>query len=89
VTWGYLIAKSNEEVFEPHESHLVIATAIMALGATRQTKSHIKATIGIGNGVDSVKAVVAMVNKIASWADRPIGEFDVDNLARQIRAALG
>ncbi|KAK4935602.1 hypothetical protein LTR10_023363 [Elasticomyces elasticus] len=32
---GYLIAKANEEVFELYESHLVVATAITALGATR------------------------------------------------------
>ncbi|KAJ4264144.1 hypothetical protein NW764_015952 [Fusarium oxysporum] len=88
VTWGYLIAKVNEVVFQPQESHLIIATAIMALGATRQTKSHIKATLGIGNSVDCVKTVLATVAQIASWAGRPIGEFDVDDLAKQIQTAL-
>ncbi|KAK5046574.1 hypothetical protein LTR84_007335 [Exophiala bonariae] len=89
VTWGYLIAKANEEVFEPRESHLVIATAIMALGASRQTKSHIKATLGIGNSIDGVKAVVDMVTQLAEWADRPtIGPFEVGQLGAEIRAAL-
>lgn len=88
VTWGYLIAKANEEVFEPQESHLIVATAIMALGATRQTKSHIKATLGIGNSVNCVKTVLGAVARIASWADCPIGEFDVDDLSKQIQAAL-
>ena len=88
VTWGYLIAKANEEVFEPQESHLIIAATIMALGATRQTKSHIKATLGIGNSVGCVKAVVEVVTKIAEWADRPIAAFDVDDLSQQIQAAL-
>ncbi len=61
----------------------------MALGATRQTKSHIKATLGIGNSIDCAKAVVDLVTKIADWADRPrIGPFDVDELAGEIRAAL-
>lgn len=60
----------------------------MALGATRQTKSHIKATLGIGNSVGCVKAVVEVVTKIAEWADRPIASFDVDDLSQQIQAAL-
>lgn len=89
VSWGYLIAKANEEVFRPQDSHLIVAAAIMALGATRQTKSHIKATLGIGNPIDLVKSVVGTVTRIAEWADRPkIGPFDVDQLAREIQAAL-
>ncbi|KAI1610130.1 hypothetical protein EDD36DRAFT_64943 [Exophiala viscosa] len=89
VTWGYLISKANEEVFQPQDSHLIVATAIMALGATRQTKSHIKATLGIGNSVQCVKTVVGVVTRIAEWADRPrLGPFDVDQLAVEIREAL-
>lgn len=88
VTWGYLVAKANEEVFQTKESHLIIATAIMALGATRQTKSHIKATLGIGNSVGCVKAVLQAVTEIAAWADRPIATFDVDGFAKEIQAAL-
>lgn len=88
VTWGYLIAKANEEVFQPEQSHLIVASAIMALGATRQTKSHIKATLGIGNSVDCMKTVVKTVTKIAEWADRPIASFDVDELSMQIQTAL-
>lgn len=89
VTWGYLIAKANEDVFQPQESHLIVATAITALGATRQTKSHIKATLGIGNSVRSVKAMVGVVKRISEWADRPeIGPFDVDQLSEDIQQAL-
>lgn len=61
----------------------------MALGATRQTKSHIRATLGIGNSIGYVKAVVAVVSRIAAWADRPeIGPFDVEELASEIQASL-
>ncbi|KAH8597493.1 hypothetical protein B0O99DRAFT_77530 [Bisporella sp. PMI_857] len=88
VTWGYLISKTNEEVFQPQESHLIVATAIMALGATRQTKSHIKASLGIGNSVICVKAVLKAVSKISEWADRPIASFDVDALSLEIQLAL-
>ncbi|KAH6959622.1 hypothetical protein BKA56DRAFT_624173 [Ilyonectria sp. MPI-CAGE-AT-0026] len=89
VTWGYLIAKANEEVFQPQESHLIVATAIMALGATRQTQSHIKATLGLGNSIQVVQSVVKVVSRIAEWAGRPpIGPFDVDQLARGIQHSL-
>ncbi|KAM0231198.1 hypothetical protein ACHAP5_011138 [Fusarium lateritium] len=88
VTWGYLISKANEEVFQPNESHLIIAASIAALGATRQTKSHIKATLGIGNSVACVKSVLDVVSKIAEWANRPIGSFDVDALSQEIQDAL-
>ncbi|KAG4435703.1 hypothetical protein IFR05_008815 [Cadophora sp. M221] len=88
VTWGYLIAKANEEVFQPEQSHLIIASAIMALGATRQTKSHIKATLGIGNSVDCVKSVIDVVTKITQWADRSIATFNVEDLSKEIQAAL-
>lgn len=88
MTWGYLISKANEEVFKPEQSHLIVATSIMALGATRQTKSHVKATLGIGNTVKCVQTVVEAVCKIAEWADRPTTPVDVKELALQIEAAL-
>jgi hypothetical protein len=84
-TWGYLISKANEEVFEVWQSHLILVAAITGLGAVRQTKSHVKATIGIGNKVDTVKAVLDVVVKIAEWAGRPLTTVpDVDDCARQI-----
>jgi hypothetical protein len=89
VTWGYLVAKANEEVFKPEQSHLIIATAITALGATRQTKSHIKATLGVGNSVAAVKTVIEVVSEIAKWAGRPIVSPNVDELAVEIKRALG
>lgn len=89
VTWGYLIARVNEDVFQPQESHLIVATAIMALGATRQTKSHIKATLGIGNSINCVKVVVGAVTQVVEWADRPkIGPFDVEQLSKEVHRAL-
>ncbi|KAL2783612.1 hypothetical protein BJX66DRAFT_318205 [Aspergillus keveii] len=88
-TWGYLISKANEEVFEVWQSHLILVAAITALGAVRQTKSHVKATIGIGNKVDTVKAVLDVVLKIAEWAGRPLTTVpNVDDCARQIQQSL-
>ncbi|KAI8712944.1 hypothetical protein NCS52_01394100 [Fusarium sp. LHS14.1] len=88
VTWGYLISKANEQVFEPQQSHLIIAASIAALGATRQTKSHIKATLGIGNSVACVKSVLEVITTITEWAGRSIGTFDVDALSEEIQKAL-
>jgi hypothetical protein len=85
VTWGYLIAKANDEVFLVNESHLIVASAIMALGATRQTKSHIKATLGVGNSVTCVKTVMNAIIDITYWADRSILAFDVDQLSQEIQ----
>lgn len=87
-TWGYLISTANDSTFQEQESHIIVASAIAALGATRQTRSHIKATIGLGNSVASVKTVMGVVVKIAEWADRAITAPDVDALAAQIQAAL-
>ena len=60
----------------------------MALGATRQTRSHLKATIGIGNSPALVKVVADVVTRVAEWANRPIASFDIDALSQQIQAAL-
>ncbi|KAF5250381.1 hypothetical protein FANTH_4414 [Fusarium anthophilum] len=88
VTWGYLISKATEGVFTTQQAHLIVASAIMALGATRQTRSHVKATLGIGNSIACVKAVVGAVAEIAEWGGRPINAVDVEDMARQIQEAL-
>jgi hypothetical protein len=87
-TWGYIISKANEEVFGMRESHLLVLTAILGLGATRQMGSHIKATLGIGNPVDSIKVLVSVVSKLAVWAGKPFKAPDVDALAEQVRQSV-
>lgn len=84
-TWGYIISKANEEVFEMRESHLLVLTAICGLGATRQMGSHVKATIGIGNPPSVVKLLISVVSRLAVWADKPFKIPDVDALAEQVR----
>lgn len=70
------------------ESHLIVVAAISALGAIRQTRSHVKATLGIGNRIEAVKAVLDVVCKIAEWADRPVTPPDVDQCAEEMKASL-
>lgn len=67
---------------------MIVAASIAALGATRQTKSHIKATLGIGNSVALVKAVLGLVREISNWAGRGVRDFDVDALSNEIHQAL-
>ncbi|KAI8648560.1 hypothetical protein NCS57_01467200 [Fusarium keratoplasticum] len=88
VGWGFLISKASEEVFGLEHSHLIVAATIMALGATRQTRSHIKATLGLGNSIDVVKAVAETVMDICDWAERNIESFDFDALSVEIQAGL-
>ncbi|RKL18917.1 hypothetical protein BFJ70_g14131 [Fusarium oxysporum] len=88
VGWGFLISKASEEVFGLEHSHLIVAATIMALGATRQTRSHIKATLGLGNSIDVVKTVVETVIDICDWAEKEIDSFDIDELSTQIQTAL-
>jgi hypothetical protein len=87
ITWGYLISKANEEVFEMKESHLLVMTTICGVGATRKMGSHIKATIGLGNAVANVKLLISVVSRLAVWADKPFKVPDVDALAEQVRQA--
>lgn len=83
-TWGYLIARANDEVFTMQESHLLVLTAICGLGAKRQMGSHIKATIGIGNGPQVVKRLLSTLQKLSEWAGRSLSMPDVDALADQV-----
>ncbi|KIV91819.1 hypothetical protein PV10_06316 [Exophiala mesophila] len=87
-TWGYLLAAASDNVFDLPHTHFIVATAITALGATRQTRSHLKATMGAGNSTSAVKAMVDVVSEIATWAGRPIVQPDVDALAEEVRSSL-
>ena len=76
-------------MFTVNEAHLILLSAITGLGAVRQTRSHIKATLGIGNRVDTVKEMLRVVAKIAEWAGSPLTNLpDVDDCARQVVASL-
>jgi hypothetical protein len=83
-----LISKANEHVFTEQESHLIVASAIIALGAARQARSHIKATIGLGNDALVVKSVVNVVRKLAKWADISIDLPNVDECAEELYANI-
>lgn len=69
------------------ETEITLASAIIAMGATRQARSHCKAAIGVGNSVESVEKIVAIAHEIASWNGTPLdGEIDVLSLAAEVEA---
>jgi hypothetical protein len=87
-TWGYLISKANEEVFDVKESHLVVASAITALGAIRQSNSHIKETLAVGNSIPVVYAVLEVIQMIAKWTGKELQVPDVGMCAKEIQKAV-
>ena len=82
--FGFLVGSSP--IFEMRETELIIASSIMSLGATRQAKSHVKCCVVVGNGQDTVVAMVNTVRQVAAWNGKPlVGEFDVAQLASEIQ----
>lgn len=68
---------------------MVVAASIAATGATRQTRSHIKCAIQIGNDVHSVTSMIDTVREIADWNKKPIsGELDILQLAEELKQNL-
>jgi hypothetical protein len=70
------------------EKELVLAAAIMAMGARRQAVSHLKACFGFGWSLGVVGSVVTMVRALAEWTDVKLGEVDVDALEREAGKAM-
>lgn len=68
---------------------MVVAASIAAIGATRQTRSHIKCAIQIGNHVDSVTSMIDTVREIADWNKKPISrDLDILQLAEELKQNL-
>jgi hypothetical protein len=86
VTWGYNIAGANKTgLLAEHQTELLVATAIVSGGATRQSRSHIKASIGMGNKVEVVEEVVSIATEFAKWAGNALPNLlDVDTLAKEV-----
>ena len=82
--FGYLIAGSLD-VQSLEISELTVASAIVAMGATRQARSHCKASIGVGNSVKNVKDVVNVANQVAAWNKSTLpGSINVEELAKEM-----
>jgi alkylhydroperoxidase/carboxymuconolactone decarboxylase family protein YurZ len=85
--FGYL-ATGSLDVFSLQKTELIIATGITAMGATRQTRSHIKAAMQQGNSPVVVSAMVRAASKIMEWNGQLLGKFDVGALEKELHANL-
>lgn len=92
VGFGYLMANANKNVFQKRETELLLASSITALGATRQSRSHIKASWGLGSTEEALVAMVSVCEELCRWAGSPMpgeGKIDAKALCAEIKAALG
>ncbi|KAJ5734899.1 uncharacterized protein N7483_000024 [Penicillium malachiteum] len=85
--WGYLVGSSP--IFKLKEAEMIVAASIAAIGATRQTRSHIKCALSIGNSVASVAALIDIVRTISIWNEKPISEdLDIGELEKELKQNL-
>ncbi|KEF53871.1 uncharacterized protein A1O9_10273 [Exophiala aquamarina CBS 119918] len=73
--------------YEDFETQLLVMSAISASGATRQAISHTKASLGMGNRIEVVEAVVNAIRKFTTWNGEPVAKVDVRELAREVASS--
>jgi len=70
IGFGYVMGRNNDdEVLALREKEVVLAACIVALGATRQARSHLMACVGFGWGRGQVESVVGTVVELGGWLD--------------------
>ncbi|CAK7228824.1 hypothetical protein SBRCBS47491_007041 [Sporothrix bragantina] len=86
LVWGYNVSGASKTgLLTEAEVELLIATAIVAGGATRQSKSHIKASLGMGNSFDIVEEVVALATEFNEWNNTPLpNSLSVEELSKEL-----
>ncbi|KAL2832197.1 hypothetical protein BJY01DRAFT_254016 [Aspergillus pseudoustus] len=88
IVWGYNISGATQSgLFQDYQTELIVAAAIHSEGASRQARSHVKASLGMGNSLDAVKCMVEIGAEFATWAGVPLPHtIDVDALKAQVDA---
>ncbi|TVY58572.1 hypothetical protein LCER1_G000208 [Lachnellula cervina] len=86
--FGYL-ATGSLDIFELKQTELIIAAAILAMGATRQSRSHCKASMQLGNSEVVVSALVDTARKIGDWNSQRLSDnIVVSSLAEELKNNL-
>ncbi|KAG6367685.1 hypothetical protein INS49_001880 [Diaporthe citri] len=86
--FGFLIGGSEITQNLPL-CEITVAGAIAALGATRQARSHLKGSMGLGISVTAVEAVLRAAESTAAWNGGKLpGAIDVAALAEEVKANL-
>ncbi|KAJ5807432.1 hypothetical protein N7447_010888 [Penicillium robsamsonii] len=84
--FGYLL---SGDLLSLKEKELVLASSIFAQGAIRQSQSHCKASIQLGNTVEVVKGLFDVSVEVALWNHSPLsGMIDVPQLAEEVKRNL-
>ncbi|CAK7203397.1 hypothetical protein SEUCBS139899_006130 [Sporothrix eucalyptigena] len=88
VGFGYNMGRASKLGVPLPDAELVLTSALIALNATRQAGSHVKACIGFGYSESSLRAVVDMADKLAQWLGLKMNPMDIGELACQARSNL-
>ncbi|EXJ68787.1 uncharacterized protein A1O5_07718 [Cladophialophora psammophila CBS 110553] len=85
--FGYLLGGGN--VFPLKEAELVVAAAIIALGATRQARSHCKAAIQLGNSFHNLDAILGIGKEMSHWSGHRLPQkVDLPKLVNELEALM-
>ena len=85
VIFGYSVGGTTEcGRFKDYQTQLLVMSAISASGATRQAVSHTKASLGMGNQVEVVQAVVNVIQRFSTWNGELVAKVDVKELAKKM-----
>lgn len=86
--FGYLFGGALDNQSLQH-TELILTGSMVAKGATRQARSHIKASLGVGNSIAVVQGIVEVASEVAKWNGVKLpGEHDIPALAEEVRANL-
>ncbi|KAL1889731.1 hypothetical protein Sste5346_008717 [Sporothrix stenoceras] len=88
IGFGYNIGHTASLGIPLPEAELILTSALIALNATRQAGSHVKACVAFGYSEISVRAVVTATDKLARWLGQRLNPIDIGELARQARLNL-
>ncbi|KAI8276133.1 hypothetical protein K4K60_008086 [Colletotrichum sp. SAR11_57] len=88
VVFGFVIGGSEKTQGLPL-CETIIAGAVAALGATRQTKTHFKGAMGLGISAAAVQAVWQAAEQVAEWNGGKLpAQIDVAALADEVGMRL-
>lgn len=86
--FGYLFGGVLDHQSLQH-TELILTGSMVAKGATRQARSHIKASLGVGNSIAVVQGIVEVAGEVAKWNGVKLpGEHHIPALAEEMRTNL-
>ncbi|KIW90513.1 uncharacterized protein Z519_09160 [Cladophialophora bantiana CBS 173.52] len=89
IGFGYNIGRATEVCFSLAEVEMILTSSLIALGATRQAGSHIKACIAFGYPVRTLEAVTKVAHTLAQWQGIQVSpSIDIDRLADEAQREM-